>query len=271
MCILAGLALGVALGVNRATRAWSAELSLAVTVEITPIETMTMGEQVEAAQAFLRGQALIAKSRPLSREENLALIEPWLGEFAGLPDLPVPQLIDVRLVPDAPEDLSDLGERLAAAVPGARLDTHRRWRGELLILGLTVRSAAFGALILVLVATVVTVIFATRAGLIANRNIIDVLHTVGARDGFIAHAFERHFFRSALVGGLCGSLIAILAFFAVNLLSRRLPGSELARFAPSLRLEPTDFAILAGIAPAAALIAMLTARVTILRSLARMV
>ncbi len=271
MCVLAGLALGISLGVERASQAWSRELIHAVTVEIVASDEMTPEVQIEAVQNFLEREPAVAASRPLSMEENRKLIEPWLGNLADIADLPVPQLIDVKLAASAPEDLSDLSARLKAAIPGASLDTHRRWRSELLSLSRTIRAASLGALILVLIATIVTVIFATRAGLIAHRAIIDILHTIGARDSFVSRAFERHFFRYALQGGIYGACIAILAFVTVGEASHLVHSASLARFAPSLTLEPLDFLILASIAPAAAIIATLTARFTVLRALRHMV
>jgi hypothetical protein len=72
--------------------------------------------------------------------------------------------------------------------------------------------AGTGILILVIVATVISVSFATRGAMAANRPIVEVLHFVGAQDRYIANRFLRHFLRLGLEGGLIGGLAAMLTF-----------------------------------------------------------
>jgi cell division transport system permease protein len=65
---------------------------------------------------------------------------------------------------------------------------------------------------LVIIATIISVSFATRGAMAANRPIVEVLHFVGAQDSFIANRFSRHFLRLGLEGGLIGGIAAILVF-----------------------------------------------------------
>jgi len=51
----------------------------------------------------------------------------------------------------------------------------------------------------------------------ANRPIVEVLHFIGARSGFIAGQFQRHFLLLGLEGGLIGGGLAILLFGAAGL------------------------------------------------------
>ena len=58
-------------------------------------------------------------------------------------------------------------------------------------------GADFFALVLTMVtlATGTVILFATRAGLLANQEILDVLHQIGAHDSYISRRFEGHFVR----------------------------------------------------------------------------
>ena len=72
--------------------------------------------------------------------------------------------------------------------------------------------AGIGILALVIVATIISVSFATRGAMAANRPIVEVLHFVGAGDRYIANRFLRHFLRLGLEGGVIGGGVAMLGF-----------------------------------------------------------
>jgi cell division transport system permease protein len=81
-------------------------------------------------------------------------------------------------------------------------------------------AAGLVVLALVLLATVLSVMFATRAAMATNRAVIEVLHLIGAKDNFIAEHFQRHFLRLGLKGGLIGGGAAIFLFMAADSASR---------------------------------------------------
>jgi cell division transport system permease protein len=65
---------------------------------------------------------------------------------------------------------------------------------------------------LVLAATMLSVAFATRGAMASNRPVIEVLHVIGARDGYIAGQFQRHFLWLGLKGGAIGGIAAMALF-----------------------------------------------------------
>ena len=67
-------------------------------------------------------------------------------------------------------------------------------------------------LVLVFVATVLSVVFATRGAMASNKDVVSVLHFVGAEDGFVAREFQRHFLLLGLRGGLAGAALAAVLF-----------------------------------------------------------
>ncbi len=129
-----------------------------------------------------------------------------LGLAAGLDlsELPVPRLIVLKLARGAPLDASALRQTLTDKVSGATLDDHRLWLSRLAVMANTVVIVAVVIFLLVLVAMMLAVGFATRGAMAGNREIIEVLHFVGAADQFISRQFQNHFFRLGLRGGGIG-------------------------------------------------------------------
>ena len=72
---------------------------------------------------------------------------------------------------------------------------------------------------LMFAATILSVTFATRGAMATNKTVIEVLHFVGAKNGFIAGNFQRHFLLLGLQGGAIGGGGAILLFALASLVS----------------------------------------------------
>jgi cell division transport system permease protein len=114
-----------------------------------------------------------------------------------------------------------------------------------------------------------TVIFITRTGLMIHAPIVDLLHAMGAADSYIAGQFQRHAFRLGLRGGIIGLVPALLGFGVIRLAAEQ-GGSVAADLAPGLALPILAWAVLALLPLGMALVGLATARVTVLRTLARM-
>jgi cell division transport system permease protein len=206
----------------------------------------------------------------MDTSETAQLLEPWLGDADMLTDLPMPRLIAVTFEAGSQPDLKALSDRLAETVPGASLDDHAAWRSTLGQFAGTLGFFAYGVLVLIAAAATGTVIFATRAGLLAHQDIVEVLHLVGARDRFIAGELERRFLFVGLEAGAAGAVIAALSVIvAGEILSLTgSPGDDF--YLPSVTLGFFDYLWLLLIPVGAALIAMYTARATVLNVLSRM-
>ena len=217
MCYLAGLSLAANLVLARAAGSWSADLTGAVTVQLKPRAEVKPQDQLATALALLRATPGVAQARPLPAVEVQRLLEPWLGKGVSLSDLPVPQLIDVKLERHGPPDLKALADDLASQVQGAVLDDHRTWNQRLMRFAGRLTGMGIAVLVLVTVAAVAIVVFATRAGLHSNQETVEVLHLVGARVGFIAAEFERDFLWLALRAGFIGVAAVALTLAALGL------------------------------------------------------
>jgi len=266
MAFLAALALGALLITQRAALSWSEGLSGKITVQVLPPAEgpprQGLAREVAAALAVLRSTPGIAHAAPLSEEDQLKLVKPWLGAESIVADLPLPQLIDADLTPGSSLDMAALTARLKRAAPDSILDDHSHWVGRLHDVARTLVWSAYGILLLIAVATAAIVSFATRAGLEAHSETVALLHQMGAQAGFIARAFEGHYFRAALVAAGAGAASGALVFLLAGGLQT--VGIEAVPFLPPLALKPIELPWLALIPAAAGLIALGTARLSVL-------
>ena len=272
MVYLASLALAGTLVVRDAGARWDRGLSGTLTVELPAAPAGGPDDgAVAAALKVLRATPGVLRADPFDAGRTAELLKPWLGTDADAADLPLPRLIDVGIEPAAAVDLAALGQRLAAAVPGTQLDDHRRWLGPVLRTALAVEIVAGMVVALVGVAAVLAVIFTTRTGLAVHHGIVEVLHLIGARDGYIARQFERHALRLGIKGGVAGLVLALATLAGIAAAAAQAgAGDDLARVLPSLSLSALEWTMLLLLPALAGLVAMLTARITVLRALKRL-
>lgn len=268
MVYLATLALVAALVLHKAVESWDSGFAGEITVELPPpVESSESQEdRVDRAVELLRATPGIASAAPLRPEEVRDLLEPWLGSGAADENLPLPVLVAVSLDVADPPDLAALGERLAEAVPGAAIDDHRQWLVKVLDLARFVELVAAGVVLLVTAAAALAVVFATRTGLSVHRQAIELLHLIGARDAYIARQFQGHALRLGLRGGVIGTALAAATIVPIGYMARQVDSALL----PSIAVAPVEWAAFGALPLIAALVVMVTARATVLASLARM-
>jgi len=269
MAFLAALAIGASLIAGRAAEGWSHGLAGKLTVQILPPANDSpregLAKETAAALAVLRATPGIAHAAPLSEKEQLKLVQPWLGAGNMVADLPMPQLINADLSPGAGVDVQALAKRLKAAAPDSVLDDHSHWIGRLRGIAETLVWSAYAVLLLIAVATASTVSFATRAGLETHAEMVALLHQMGAQSGFIARAFEWHYFRAAVAAAALGAALAALAFLVAGGLE--FVGVEAVPFLPPLALKPSELCWFIAVPAAAGIIALATARLSVLAAL----
>jgi cell division transport system permease protein len=226
---------------------------------------------VERAVALAKGIAGIGEVRAMSKDESSRLLEPFLGAGLKLDELPVPRMVVVTLAPDATPDLAQLRRALSADVPSASLDDHRGWLGRMRAMANSVIAAGFAILALMLAATILTVSFATRGAMATNRPVIEVMHFIGARNGFIAGHFQRHFLVLGLLGGVVGGGVAIVLFLLAELLGRWFGGSAAGEQTSALfgtfSIGLAGYAAVVAVIVVIALVTAFTSRHTVNRTL----
>jgi cell division transport system permease protein len=266
---LATIAIAFMLALNGALVEWDRGLAGTMTITLPP--NGASDARTKAVLAVLRGTPGIAAASPLDRAAESKLLMPFLGTAVAPEELDLPQLIDVRVAAGGGLDLGTLRTKLAAAAPGAVLDDHQQWLDRLYALALSVEAAGLAIVAMVSAASVLTVIFTTRAGLAVHRDVIELLHMMGARDGYIARQFEREALRLGFGGGIAGLVLAAVTIWGLGHAAEAVSvfGEE-AALLPDLRLVTWQWGMLVLLPVAAAIAAMVTARLTVLRALARL-
>ncbi len=210
MTFLAAVTSGGVEMMIRSANEWQSEISREMTIQVRPTPGNDIDAEVAKAEGIARAAKGIMAVRTYTKDESARLLEPWLGPGLSLDELPVPRMIAVRVSDVTPPDTAALRELLTSQVAGASLDDHRGWIERMRAMA---RAAVAGGLAifgLVLAATILSVAFATRGAMTSNRPIVEVLHFVGAKEGYIATQFQRHFLALGLKGGSIGGAAAIV-------------------------------------------------------------
>lgn len=260
LCFIACLAALAAAAADRAAQGWAGRLQAEATVQVRPQVDETGAAAAARAAETLAGVEGVAEAQALSRAEAEALLRPWLGE-AVLKDIALPHLVTVRLDPARPARPEALSRALAEAGLDAAVDDHSLWRGEVERSAMMVSGLAVGVFLLAALAAGMAVAYATRAGMVARRQVVDILSLNGATDRRIAWLFQRRFALIAAIagaGGAVGAAVVLSVFRAVT-------GEH--GFGAVLPLAWSDLLILSPCPLLAATVAVLAARGAALRSL----
>lgn len=267
MTFVAALIIGAVGLVRDAATHWRTDMVREVTIQVRPVQGRDIAAEIGKAVEIARRTRGIADARSLTREETGRLLEPWLGVGVDLSALPLPRLIVVRLAESAAPDLDGLRAALKEQIAGASLDDHRTWSARLATISDAIVIAGFTVLALVLLATMLSVSFATRGAVATNRAIVEVLNFVGARDSFVASTFQRHFLAVGLKGGLIGGAAAAFLFAVTGTLPGLLswiPGAdEAALLTGQFALDRQGYLGIAGIVVLVALATALASRITV--------
>jgi len=267
MTFLASLTMGGVVLIGVAAGEWQSSVAREVTIQIRPTPGRDGDADVATAAKIAGAIPGITEVRPYSKAESAALLEPWLGSGLSLDDLPVPRIVVVKLAADPAPDLAALRRALAERVPGASLDDHRGWIERMRTMANSAVALGLGVLALVLTATVLSVMFATRGAMATNRPIIEVLHFVGARDNFIAGEFQRHFLVLGLKGGVIGGAAALAVFGLAQLIGlwfRGTPGDDqVGALFGTFSVGVDGYAAVLGQVVLIALVTALTSRLTV--------
>ena len=271
MTFLASLTTGVVLLVSASAAEWQADVASEITVQVRPQAGRDIERDAIAVADAVRGQPGIIEVRPFSPEESAKLLEPWLGSGLSLDELPVPRVIVARVAPGTALDLAALRAHIAQVAPTASVDDHRAWIERMRSMSGATVLAGVGILALMIVATIISVSFATRGAMAANRPIVEVLHFVGAGDRFIADRFFRHFLLLGLEGGVIGGGAAMLFFgFSESIagwFSGTPVGDQFGALLGTFSLRPSGYLVLAAQAVMIAAITAWASRHTLLATL----
>jgi cell division transport system permease protein len=271
MTFLASLTAGAAILISDASSAWQEDVAREMTIQIRPSAGRDLDADTAQAAELARKTPGVSSVRAYTKAQAEELLQPWLGTGLDLSELPVPRLVVVGLDKEERLDIAVLRKKLADAIPGTSIDDHRLWLERLAIMGRSVVFVAAVIFSLVLAAMILAVAFATQGAMAGNRGIIEVLHFVGAEDGYISRQFQQHFFRLGLRGGAIGGGLAILAFLASGMIAswlRATPGGDqMEAMFGDFSLGLNIYVAIAGIAAGIAIVTGFVSRIIVYRHL----
>jgi cell division transport system permease protein len=275
MAVLAALAIAGWVGAASLARHWQQGAAAALTVQVprsgdaAPDGGKTRLDRVLAALVATQG---VASARPLSDEELGELLRPWLGSSAERLAIPFPAVIALRLSGSG-VDTGALASRLNAIAPGTLVESHGVWISRLAILARSLQACSGLALLLVAAVAAAVIAVATRAGLAARREAIEIVHGLGATDGYIAARFAGRATLLAATGGTIGAFSGLPVLLALANFAAPFAGvaPEPASPIDFIAALPADLWLtLPGLPAAAAAIGFLTAQATVRRWLRRL-
>ena len=272
MCFLACLTVGAVYMINESASAWLKDIASEVTVQVEPRDGVDMEKTLRDVESFLRSSRGVTRANALSLDTSSKLLEPWLGQSELLAALPVPRLVAVEIDRDAPPDIDALRADLTKKFPAATLDDHRRWQRQIRTVTRSFALGGLAILMLVAIASIAIIVSATRSALASNREIVEVLHFVGATDRYIAREFERHFLRLGIRAGVVGALCAMAVFLAMPTVMQMLGGgpsaaAEMHRLIGTGGLDAMGYAFLGAVVVTISALCMLTSRFGVFRIL----
>lgn len=272
MSFFACLTAGAVYLINQSAAAWLRDIAAEVTVQIEARDKAGIDRLVGQVTQYLEKQPGIRATKPLSAEENTRLLEPWLGRADVLKELPVPRLVALEVDRSNPPDFEAIRKTLAAQYKGATLDDHRHWQAQIRAVTRSFALGGLAILMLVGAATTAIIVSATKSALSANREIVEVLHFVGATDRFIAREFAGHFLRLGIKAGILGAGAAMLVFLALPFVMDVIGGgtvtmAEVRRLIGAGALDLAGYAILLVVVFVVAALCMLTSRIGVSRIL----
>ncbi|TIT97912.1 MAG: ABC transporter permease [Mesorhizobium sp.] len=211
MTFLSCLTLGAVTLVRDTASVWENQISREATIQIKPVEGLDMEAALAQASEIASEFPGVKGTRIVDRDATARLLEPWLGTGLNI----------VTIDEANPPDFAAMRAAITPKLPSAALDDHRTWVDRLVAMAHTTVTIGFAVLALILSATVLTVVFATRGAMAGNGHIIEVLHFVGAEARFIAREFRWHFLVTGMKGAAAGGAAAILVFIVFSWWSSR--------------------------------------------------
>ena len=261
------------LSVNSMLVNWNYSILGSLTVQIIPMNSAdrqkAMEETLEQQQkvvALMEAMPEVERVVPLSDKQLQKLLNPWLGDDVNIADLPMPRLVDVKLKKGVDIDYDVLAEKLVTIAPQASLDNHKLWLNKLINLASGLKMLALSVLLLVVGVTSGAIFYTTQTSLGLHKDVIEILHLMGAKDTYIA---QQYAFRTAwlgFVGGVIGVLIAVPTILLIARMAQQIEGGIINE----MTLSSQGWMMIVSLPLFSALIAMQTAYYTVKHTLERM-
>lgn len=266
--------LAIFMAINSMAGNWEKDITGSITVQITPIEddnkhidTAKTQEQQNKVLQFMEKISGVESVRILDEQTVQKLMAPWIGSKVDLSTLPIPQLLDVRLKPNAELNYDEITRGLKLLTANASIDNHRLWLNRLIKFATSLKTVALAILLMVVAICAFSIYYSARTSLNININSIEILHIVGAKDEYIAKQYAKKYAKIGFFAGIIGLMAAVpciilVGKYGISTGSGLLSGARLSNAAWTLIMLTPLFSLL---------YSMITSYFTVLKSLEKMV
>ena len=266
--------LAIFMAINSMAGNWEKDITGSITVQITPIEddnkhidTTKTQEQQNKVLQFMEKISGVESVRILDKQTVQKLMAPWIGSKVDLSTLPIPQLLDVRLKPNAELNYDEITRGLKLLTTNASIDNHRLWLNRLIKFATSLKTVALAILLMVVAICAFSIYYSARTSLNININSIEILHIVGAKDEYIAKQYAKKYAKIGFFAGIIGLMAAVpciilVGKYGISTGSGLLSGARLSNAAWTLIMLTPLFSLL---------YSMITSYFTVLKSLEKMV
>lgn len=232
---------------------------------IIPGSIEKLDEKSDAVSALLSRQTGIESVHKLSDEALRSMLAPWLGSGDALSDTSLPIVLDVTLKKNADTDAlaKALEKPISDIDPLIELDVKNAWADVFGAFVRILQGLAIFLVVVILAAMSLMIIFSARASLHQHKRTVNLLHAIGAEDGYIARQFQFEHFKIGLKGAVAGTLVASACYFILDMSVASLKAPVLPHFEFA-----TAHIILVLVMPVfCAMIALLATRYSVLHQL----
>ncbi|MDX2073519.1 MAG: hypothetical protein SFX19_04030 [Alphaproteobacteria bacterium] len=231
---------------------------------ILPGALENLDDKTARVKAVLGKEKSIAEVKQVSESNLRELLVPWIGNGDALLDMALPVVLDVTLKEDAaPLDEKSLQKALSDIEPTIELDTHNSWAEVFATFIRILQGLAVTLVATILGAMTLMIVFSARASLHLHQRTVDLLHAMGAEDGYIARQFQHEHFKIGLRAAAIGTAAAAFAYWGLGLCVAAIKAPVL----PSFAFSQPHIALVLLMPLGCALVVRYTTRVSVLGQL----
>lgn len=240
--------------------------NITVNIPVLDGERAPSDSTVDRVMNYLQQSSGVESVTRIEPQKLHKMLVPWLGETMAQTDLPLPVVLDVTLKSGVSADIPKLQSALSQIAVGTELDTHEAWVSAFISFSTAIRTVITMFAILIVFSIGLMIAFTSRASLRLHSKAVNLLHSIGAEDSYIARQFQQEACSITLRGAISGCAIAAIGFWAMGKYMQSLGNSSI----PSLDMSQTHIFLLISVALACALVAWSTAQVCVMKQLQQM-
>ena len=251
LTFLAVLGLGLAIALGTAVYKWNAQWRLMATVQVLP-----GGDWTGAQKVLESSRSDIATQIEISEQESARMLRPWLKDGEVLTQY-IPKMMEVQF--KSQSALSNAASSLGD-IQGARFIRHTDGMRGAFAAGWKVIALSVLILFLVLGAIVACISYITRNITLIHQRELEILNQIGARDGFIAQQLMKTIAKICFAAAAIGFAFAAPALLLVTSIAHSIRVGMFTQ----MHIPKVGWGVLAGLAGCIIILALLTARKTVM-------